>query len=154
MTGSGLISSAAMPFQPNIAIVTTVDGSVTKWTPAAHRLFTITGVVKVRIFGDVSETLTEDNGDETIEVGVAGATAALIAQLAAPLSLAAGDIWTNGAASTALPLGFPSDWAVISDIDIDLTVAGTGGIDDGTIVFYAEWIPMSDGALLVPAVWD
>ncbi len=150
----GHISGESAAHKPNVALVQTVDASSTAWTIAAHRLFTITGVVKARIFGDVTETLTENNGDETIEVGIAGATAALIAQYATPLDLIAGDIFTNGATSTSSPVGFPSDWAIIADTDIDLLVAGSTGINDGTITFYVEWIPMSDGALLVPAVWD
>ena len=134
--------------------VQTVDGSGTTWTAAAHRLFTITGLVKVRIFGLVDEALTEGNGNETIEVGVAGATAALIAQLADPNTLVANDVWTNGAASTALPVGFPTDWAVVGDLDIDLVVAGTTGITNGQITFYVEWVPISAGATVVAAVWD
>lgn len=151
---AGLISSAVAPFTPRIAIVSTPDGSTTKWTPASHRMFTVTGVVRLRIFGDVTETLTEENGAETIEVGIAGATAALIAQYATPLDLVAGDIFTNAATATSSPVGFPSDWAVIADTDIDLTVAGGTGIDDGQITFYVEWVPMSNGALVVAATWD
>ena len=134
--------------------VQTVDASSTAWTIAAHRLFTVAGHVKVRIFGIVTETLTEDNGDETLEVGIAGATAALIAQYATPLDLIAGDIFTNAAASTSSPAGFPSDWAVIGDTDIDIVVAGSTGIDDGRITFYVEWIPITAGATVVAAVWD
>lgn len=150
----GAIISAIAPFQPHIAIQATPDGSVTAWTIAAHRLFTITGVVRARIFGDVTKTLTEDNGDETIEAGIANATAALIAQYATPLDLIAGDIFANAATSTSSPIGFPSDWAVMADTDIDLTVAGSAGINDGIINFYVEWVPMSDGALVVGATWD
>ena len=134
--------------------VQTVDGSGTTWSIAAHRLFTITGLVKVRIFGLVDEALTEGNGDETIEVGVIGATASLIAQLATPLSLVANDVFTNGATSTDVPVGFPSDWAVVGDLDIDLTVAGSTGITNGQITFYVEWVPISVGATVVAAVWD
>lgn len=149
----GQIQSAVEPFKPNVAIVTTPDASVTAWTIAAHRMFTITGMVKIiNFFGDVSETLIENNGDETIEIGIAGNTALLIAQLATPLSLVAGDIWSK---ATHTPGGIlNADPLAIADTDIDLVVAGTAGINDGTIDFYVEWIPMSDGALLVPAVWD
>ncbi len=149
---TGAIESAIAPFQPLIAAQATVDGSDTTWTIAAHKLFTATGLVKiVSIFGDVTEALTEGNGDETIEVGVVGDTAVLIAQLAAPLSLVAGDTWSL---ATALPAAVMKDPIVIQDIDIDIVVAGTTGITNGKITFYAEWVPMSDGALLIGATWD
>ena len=163
---SGLITTSVMPFRPTallqmpfrpeITIVTTLDASDTAWTPAAHRLFTVTGVIRARLFGRVTETLTEDNGDETIEVGIAGDTAALIDQLAAPLTLAAGDTWIGSTGSTAIPSGFFDDggWFIIAATDIDLTVAGSTGINDGTIDFYLEWVPMSVGAVAVAAVWD
>ncbi|KKN53503.1 hypothetical protein LCGC14_0602000 [marine sediment metagenome] len=137
-----------------LVTVQTVDGSSTAWTIAAHRLFTVAGLIKCRIAGVVDETLTENNGDETIEVGIAGATAALIAQYATPLDLITGDIWTNGATSTSAPVGFPSDWAWLADTDIDLLVAGSTGINDGQITFYLEWVPLSVGATAVAAVWD
>ena len=148
----GHISGESAAHKPNVALVQTVDGSTTKWTPAAHRLFTVTGVVKlVSYFGDVDETLTEENGAETIEVGIAGNTALIIAQLAAPANLATGDIWVL---TTVLPGAVLADPIVIADTDIDLVVAGGTGIDDGQITFYVEWEPISSGALLVPAVWD
>ncbi len=137
-----------------LVTVQTVDGSATAWTIDAHRLFTVAGLIKCRIAGVVDETLTENNGDETIEVGIAGATASLIAQYATPLDLITKDIWTNGATSTSAPVGFPSDWAWLADTDIDLLIAGSAGINDGQITFYLEWVPLSAGATAVAAVWD
>ena len=153
---AGHISSAVAPFKPLIASQATVDGSSTTWTVAAHKLFTVTGVVRARIFGRVTEALTEGNGDETIEVGIAGDTAALIDQLATPLSLTADDIWIGATGSTAIPTGFFDDggWFIITDTDIDLVVAGTTGITNGQITFYVEWVPISPGALVVGATWD
>ncbi len=137
-----------------IVSVATPDGSSTAWTSAAHRLFTVSGTAYVRIFGVVTESLTEGNGDEVMEAGVAGATAALIAQLADPNTLVAGDIFCNPSTSTAVPAGFPGDFAVVTGIDIDLKVTGTTGITNGAITFYCEWIPISAGATVVAAVWD
>ena len=116
-----------------IATVTSVDGSATTWTQAAHRLFTVTGTAMVRVFGVIAETLV---GAATIEVGVAGATAGLIAQVADATTLATGDIL-----------------AIVSGIDIDIVV-GTADVTDGQIVFYCEWKPISVGATVVAAVWD
>lgn len=155
--GAGLTSSIVTPYQPNIVFVDTPDGSDTTWTPAAHRLFTITGLVRLRLQGDVIESLTEGNGDETIEVGVIDDTAGIIAQFATPVTITVGDIFIKSGTSESNPIGHPDDhsgWCFVSDKDIDLLVAGSTGITNGKIRFYCEWVPYSDGALLVPAVWD
>ena len=136
---------------PQTATVQTVDGSETLWTPAAHRLFTVTGVVICRVFALVDVTLTESNGDETIEVGIANNTALLLSQYATPLDFATGDIWGS---TTAVPGSTLNDMVAIKDTDIDLTVAGTTGINDGQMTFYCQWIPVSVGATVAAAVWD
>ena len=133
-----------------IATVVSADGSVTPWTQAAHRLFTITGVVKARVFAIVTETLV---GAGTLEVGVAGATAGLIAQVADATDLAAGDVLANSGTATLVPLGQTNEFAIMSNTDIDVLV-GTANITDGTMTFYVEWSPISVGATLVTAIWD
>ena len=136
---------------PQMATVQTVDGSATQWTPAAHRLFTVTGLVLCRVFAVTDETLTENNGDETIEVGIANNTALLLSQYATPLDFATGDIWGS---TTAVAGSTLNDMVAIKDTDIDLTVAGTTGINDGQMTFYCQWLPVSVGATVVAAVWD
>ena len=59
-------------------------------TNVSYTLFTVTGDVLVRIFGVVTTTLV---GAGTIEVGVTGNTAGLIAQVADATTLAAGDFY-------------------------------------------------------------
>lgn len=134
----------------DIVSVSTPDGSATAWTQAAHRLFTVTGTAMVRVFGVVTETIT---GAATGEVGVAGATAGLIAQLANMGTLAAGDIFINATTATAVPLGVLSDYAVVTDIDIDLKIA-SANVTNGAITFYCQYIPVSAGATVVAATWD
>lgn len=134
----------------NIVSVATPDASDGAWSAAAHRLFTATGTVMVRVFGVVTETLTSS---ATGEVGVAGATAGLIAQLSNMGTLAAGDIFINATTATAVPLGILSDYAVIANKDIDLKI-GAGGVSNGAITFYCQWIPVSTGATVVAATWD
>ena len=148
-----------------IDTMATPDGSATPWTAgASHRMFTITNSVYIHaIYGVVRETLTELAAACTIELGVAGATAGLIALTDPPTTLAAGDIWTNSTTASLVPLGTPSDGVLIPfTTDIDLTVGGVGATDDvndGIITIVVIWSPapplIGGGAGdLAPAVWD
>jgi len=135
---------------PQMATVQTVDGSATPWTQAAHRLFTVTGVAMVRVFGVIDETLV---GAATLELGVASATAGLIAQVADATTLAAGDILANSGTATLIPLGQTNEYAIVSGTDIDITVA-SANVTDGQITFYVQWLPVSVGATVAAAAWD
>ena len=139
-----------------VVSVQTPDGSVTPWTlNASHRLFTVTGEVIVHaIFGKVDEALT---GISTAQVGVAGSTAALIAQLAnagATLN-AVNDIWVGRTASSgARYIGIlDAGGVILSDIDIDLTI-GLANVTNGQITFYVVWSSMSSDGDVSAAVWD
>lgn len=135
---------------PRIVSVDTVSAASTAWTQAAHRLFTVTGVVKVKVFGVVTTTIV---GAGTLGVGVAGATNGLIATVADNTTLAAGDIVSNYTTATIVPVGRTSDWAIVADTDIDMII-GTANATAGKITFYCEWIPISSGATVVAATWD
>lgn len=135
---------------PQMITVDTPDASTTNWTQAAHRLFTVTGVAMVRVFGVISETLV---GAGTLAVGVAGATAGCIATVADATTLATGDILANSGTATLIPLGQTNEYAIVSGTDIDLTV-GTADITDGAITFYCQWLPVSVGATVTAAIWD
>src|SRR5687768_13777771 len=71
---------------------------------ATMKIFDVVGDVLVRIFGVCTTTLV---GAGTIEVGVAGNTAGLIAQIADATNLAANEIW-NDATPTEVGAGLLS----------------------------------------------
>jgi hypothetical protein len=104
---------------------------------------TVTGSILItRLTARVLTTLI---GISTLEMGVAGNTAALIAQVANVTTLADGDWWT-GANSPVGIGGAIIDKAV--EGDIILTVAGVTFIGAGKIEFIIEWFPLSaDGNL-------
>lgn len=134
---------------PKFAYVSTPDGSATAWTQAAHRLFTVTGLAYVRVIGVVTETIT---GAATIEVGVAGATATIIAQLANASTLAANDIFGGRTTATAVPAVKMEDYTAVYNTDIDVLI-GSANVTNGAITFYCEYIPIN-GATVEAAVWD
>ena len=114
---------------------------------AAHTLFTVTGNVLLTVFGVCDTTLTSA-GAPTIEVGVTGNTAALIAQ-SLGASLADGEIWVD-ATMTRVGVGaVPAMQALNDGNDIILTV-GTATVTAGVIDFYCLWRPLSsDGNITV-----
>jgi hypothetical protein len=114
---------------------------------AAHTLFTVTGNVLVSVFG-VCDTTLNDAGAPTIEVGVTGNTAVLIAQSVAK-SLADGEVWVD-ATMTRVGCGAVPTMQVLNDgNDIILTI-GTATVSSGVIDFYCLWRPLSsDGKVEV-----
>lgn len=147
---------------------TTPDGSAAAgWVAgAAHAMFHATGTVIIHaIYGLCVESISEQAAAATIEVGIAGATGLLIATTDPPTDIAAGDIWTNSGTASLIPFGTPSDGVIVTDIDIDMTCGGVGGVDNinnGYITIFIVWSPLpasSDGGAgttgyLARTAWD
>lgn len=107
-------------------------------------LFTVTGVVAVRLFGVVSDA--DITGSGTIEAGIAGNTASLIAQTTGT-ALDVGEIWIN--ATPATVEGLPDLSILAAGTDIIQTI-GTNTLTAGTLTYYCLWFPIStDGNLTI-----
>jgi hypothetical protein len=125
ITGLGLTESKAITFS---ALTTGATGATT--------LFTITGKVAVRLFAVVSGT--DITGSGTIEVGISGNTASLLAQVAGT-ALDVGEIWVDSGPATveALPA-----LQILSGSNIIQTI-GTDTLTAGTLTYYCMWFPIS-----------
>lgn len=128
----------------NLGIVTPLStityAAATTGAVGATTLFTVTGVIGVRVFAVCGVNLT---GSGTLEVGIAGNTAALIAQTTGT-DIDAGEIWIDNAPATveALPA-----IQILNGTNIIQTIA-TNTITAGTLTYYAVWNPISsDGNL-------
>ena len=105
-------------------------------------IFTVTGEVLVRIFGVCTTTLV---GGATIEVGVAGNTASLIAQIADATDLITSEIWLDatptvlGADLLANVLG---PYVIVNGLDIIETITTTN-ITAGELHYICMWSPLS-----------
>lgn len=120
----GLTASKAITYS---ALTTGAVGTTT--------LFTVTGSVAVRIFAIASGV--DLTGSGTLEVGVAGNTASLIAQTAAT-AIDVGEIWATTSPATVLAL--PGQFIVAGDI---IQTIGTNTVTAGTLTYYALWAPIS-----------
>lgn len=109
----------------------------------AYTLFTVTGDVMVHVFGICQVTLTS-GGAPTIEVGIAGNTAAIIAQTAG-LDLDQYETWQD-AAPEANPgnvvTAMGAFFAVANGANIILTV-GAAALTAGDVDFHCFWMPLS-----------
>jgi len=114
---------------------------------AAHTVFTVTGNVLVSCFAVCDTSVV---GAGTMELGVTGNTAGLIAQIANATTLDDGDVWVD--ANTAVGVGSIPVAKVLNDgNDIILTI-GTADLTAGVVDFYCTWRPLSsDGNITVTA---
>lgn len=110
---------------------------------AVTTLFSVTGDVMVKLFGICRAALTSA-GAITVEVGVSGNTAALIAQIADAKDLIANEVWVDAtpiATLEAAPAGVNDGFIVSNGQDIILTPSGT--FTAGVIDFHCSWKPLS-----------
>jgi hypothetical protein len=108
-------------------------------------LFTVTGDVLVRIFAVCSVNLA--GASATIEVGITGNTAGLIAQTTAT-DIDAGTVWIDTAPATVESL--PAQQIMTNGTDIIQTVA-TANITAGALTYYCLWTPLSSDGNVVSA---
>jgi len=121
--------------------------AATTGATGVHSLFTVTGDIILSVFATV-ETIPADAGAPTIEVGVVGNTAVLIAQGLAK-SLSAGEVWVDGTLTRVGAGAIPASQIITGVTSIDLKVA-TATVTSGKLNFYALWRPLSaTGSLTV-----
>lgn len=111
-----------------------------------YALFTVSGIVEMRIFGICNTLLA--GATATLEVGVAGNTAGLIAQTTAT-DIDANEIWLS-ATPGVLVQAFGAHPFIVNNASIIETV-GTADITAGQIDYYCIYRPISDGATVVAA---
>ena len=120
----------------------TYDFAVSGGAQGAFTIFTVTGTVFAQVFG-VCQTLMNSGGAATIELGISGNTAALIAQTTAT-DLDQYETWQD-----ATPEANPGavdltgrTFVLTNGADVIMTVA-TADLNAGVIDFYCIWAPLS-----------
>lgn len=133
ITGLGLIASKAITYAAGSTGAT-----------GASTLFTVTGAVAVRVFALCGTDLTS-GGAATLEVGIAGNTAALLAQTTAT-GIDAGEWWIDTGPATIEAL--PGQFLVAGNI---IQTVGTTTVTGGVLTYYCAWLPISEDGLVVAA---
>lgn len=112
--------------------------------PATLTLFTVTGLVEMRIFAHVETALA--GASATLAVGTSTTAGGLIAQ-ATGTDMVAGDIWWDGAPDASVEVSSQVAAKLVTQ-DIKLTIA-SGTLTAGRIMFTVIWKPISDDASVV-----
>lgn len=113
-------------------------------TDNPHTLFTVTGDVLVRMYGVITTTIV---GAGTLEVGLTGNTALLLAQVADASTGAAGDVYvdsTLGEVRGVALSGVTGPFLVTNGSDI-LETCGTADLTAGNLYYVCLWRPVTVG---------
>lgn len=134
ITNRGLVASKTITYV-----------EATSGATGATTLFTVTGTVIANIFAVCTTNLA--GASATIEVGISGNTAALIAQTTGT-EIDANEIWVDTAPATVeAPL---TDKILTSGTDIIQTI-GTAALTGGTLTYYCMFTPVSSDGDVVAA---
>lgn len=113
-------------------------------------IFTITGDVLLEVFGVCNTALTS-GGVATIELGVSGNTAVLIAQATAT-DLIADEIWHDATPTTKVEqIANTTRQFIVTNGQDALFKITTADLTAGDIDFYALWRPLSTDGNVVAA---
>lgn len=111
-------------------------------------LYTVTGDVVVRVFGVCTTDLA--GATATLEVGVAGNTASLIAQTTAT-DIDAGELWHDASPDSGVEaVSVAPAFFIANGADIIETV-GTANITSGALYYICLWRPVSPNGNVVAA---
>lgn len=132
IASEGLIATKTLAYDGTIGAI------------GASTLFTVTGTVLVRVLAVCSEDLASAGG--TIEVGITGNTASLIAQITAT-TLDDGEIWVDNSPATVAAIGSQK---ILNGTSISEKITGAT-VTDGTLAYFCLWVPLSDDGNVVAA---
>ena len=114
--------------------------------PVTETLFTVTGEVEAYIVGYINIAVTS-GGALTLEVGVSGSTAGLIAQTAVG-NLLIDRLWVD--ATPGALVSKPSEKIIANGANISHIIK-TAAATAGSITYYAWWRPLSSDGEVVAA---
>ena len=111
-------------------------------------IFTVTGTVRMKLYAICTTTLV--GASSTLEVGVTGGTAKLIAQTTGT-DIDVNEIWHDATPDSFVELDSVAGENIIANgLDVIGTV-GTANITAGVIKFYCLWKPVSSDGDVTPA---
>ncbi len=136
--------------------VVTTAGSSGAWNTGTITLFTVTGLVLVRVYGRATTLLTSTGNTGTLSLGITGTVALFIAATTAngSTNFIANSIWIDNAPTVlakALPTLSNTLNVAASNANILLTIA-TNNMTAGGMEIYCDWTPVSSDGNVVAAV--
>jgi hypothetical protein len=148
-----LDSEIAMLQKNNWQLVRGVyDFDVSTGATDEYDIFTVTGDVMVRVIGVCETSVTDAAGASRLQVGVTGATTALLAQITGP-DLVAGEIWHDATPTTEIEkidISGSHTAVITGGQDIVMEISGAA-VTAGLINFYCYFMPLSADGDVVAA---
>ena len=132
---------------PNYLSVTATMTAATWNTAASHEVFTVTGLVRMRMWIECTDTLTDAADGATSQFGHESATNAFIAATNCARA-GAGLIATGCTWYDTSPLTTPDTFAntvmdyVVNGLDVGYEIAGAA-LTGGVLVFHCVWEPLN-----------
>jgi hypothetical protein len=123
-----------------------VSKQITYAAATSYNVFTVTGLVAVKVAGYITTPLT--NHADTTSLGTASSAAGLLAATAGTAMQTANQVWVDNAPSKFE--AFPTSWTLIGDGE-DIVVASTANIAGGVVTFFCWYMPISSGAAVAAA---
>lgn len=109
-------------------------------------LFTVTGVVSVKLFAKCTTNVA--GASSTLSVGTALSNASLIA-LTTATGLAANEIWHDNSPDASIELSSVLTERIVTQNIIQ--TAGTANVTSGALTYYCIWKPISAGSSVTAA---
>lgn len=139
---------------PNYLAVTADMSSSTWNTVAKHEVFTVTGLVRLRMLIECTSTLTDAADGASIQFGHESSTTAFIGSTGAAgaggNTLSTGEIWCD--TSPAEVMGDPGtvalDRVIAGGLDVGYEITGAA-LTGGALVFHGWWVPIGSTGLVV-----
>lgn len=121
----------------------TVDLSVSaNLSIASHEVFTVTGLVRVRLWVEVTGDVTSSGGASTLSFGVAGTVAEFISATGED-DMDGGEIWFDATPAETFVAFSSGVFDYMSNgIDVGYTIA-VEATTVGTLVFHCVWEPLN-----------
>lgn len=115
--------------------------------------FTVTGDVKVQVFGVVGAVaITSTSGTTTLSVGTTEATAGIIAASTVNnTQFAATDVWVDATPANDVEALAAQDWHIIGGGADILLTRSVDDLTAGSLTLYCIWEPMSADGNVVAA---
>ena len=127
-------------------LVATIDLTSATWnTAASHEVFTVTGLVRVKMWIECTENVA---GAGSIQFGLEGTTAGFIASTVGT-DLDANELWYDATPTTVYEIAdlVVMDY-IVNNLDIGYEITGAV-LTDGTLAFHCVWEPMNSTGLVV-----
>jgi hypothetical protein len=144
---SGAVGQTVNASSENHIAVTADMTSATWNTVASQEVFTVTGLVRMRMWIECTDTLVDAADGADIQFGVEGATNAFIASTGAAgkggVGLATGELWYDTSPTVVYDVATNviMDY-VINGLDVGYEITGAA-LTAGALEFHCVWEPLN-----------